>query len=173
MPERPYRATRLGTLFHEWVENRYGVHGTAEQLDAMPDELDLDRDLDAEADALAVLQRTFENSEFAPLQPEEVEIEIHLVLDGEVIICKLDAVYLVDGRYRVVDWKTGKAPKDAADLEAKQLQLALYRQAFAEWKGIEPGLIDAVFYYVADDAVIRPERIFDRDELIALWRGVA
>jgi DNA helicase-2/ATP-dependent DNA helicase PcrA len=27
MPERPYRATRLGTLFHDWVENRYGVHG--------------------------------------------------------------------------------------------------------------------------------------------------
>ena len=173
MPERPYRATRLGTLFHEWVENRYGVHGTAEQLDAMLDELDLDHDLDAEADALGVLQRTFENSEFAALQPEEVEIEIHLVLDGEVIICKLDAVYLVDGRYRVVDWKTGKAPRDAADLEAKQLQLALYRQAFAEWKGIDPELIDAVFYYVADDAVIRPERIFDRDELIALWRGVA
>jgi hypothetical protein len=28
-----------------------------------------------------------------------------------------------------------------------------------------------VFYYVADDAVIRPERIFSRDELVALWRA--
>ena len=96
-----------------------------------------------------------------------------MILDGEVIVCKLDAVYLVDGRYRVVDWKTGKAPRDAADLESKQLQLALYRQAFAEWKGIDPSLIDAVFYYVTGDRVIRPERIYDRDELVALWRTIA
>jgi len=171
MPERPYRATRLGTLFHSWVEERYGVHGGVEELDAMATELDTD-DVAAAPEGLADLQRTFENSEFAALSPENVEVEIHLVLDGEVIICKLDAVYLIDGRYRVVDWKTGKAPKDAADLEAKQLQLALYRQAFAEWKGIDPELIDAVFFYVADDEVIRPERIYDRDELVALWRGV-
>ena len=176
MPERPYRATRLGTLFHEWVEQRYGVRGTAEELDAVSGEID---GSESEApgavdpDGLAALRATFERSEFATLTPEEVEIEIHLILDGEVIVCKLDAVYLVDGRYRVVDWKTGKAPRDAADLESKQLQLALYRQAFAEWKGIDPRLIDAVFYYVTDDRVIRPERIYDRDELVALWRTIA
>ncbi len=176
MPERPYRATRLGTLFHEWVEQRYGVHGTAEELDAVAIELDGDESVPGDRvdpDGLATLRQTFERSEFATLIPEEVEIEIHLILDGEVIVCKLDAVYRVDGRYRVVDWKTGKAPRDAADLESKQLQLALYRQAFAEWKGIDPLLIDAVFYYVTDDRIIRPERIYDRDELVALWRTVA
>jgi DNA helicase-2/ATP-dependent DNA helicase PcrA len=176
MPERPYRATRLGTLFHEWVEQRYGVHGTAEELDAPPGELD-GADSDAggtvHPDGLAALMATFERSEFATLTPEEVEIEIHLILDGEVIVCKLDAVYLIEGRYRVVDWKTGKAPRDAADLESKQLQLALYRQAFAEWKGIDARSIDAVFYYVTDDRVVRPERIYDRDELVALWRTIA
>lgn len=176
MPERPYRATRLGTLFHEWVEQRYGVHGTVEELDSASGELDGDETdgLGAVDPAgLAELRATFERSEFATLTPEEVEIEIHLVLEGEVIVCKLDAVYLVDGRYRVVDWKTGKAPRDAADLESKQLQLALYRQAFAEWKGIEAHLIDAVFYYVSDDRIIRPERIYDRDELVTLWRTIA
>jgi DNA helicase-2/ATP-dependent DNA helicase PcrA len=177
MPERPYRATRLGTLFHEWVEQRYGAHGMAEELDALPTELDGFDDESAagamDPEGLATLRATFERSEFATLTPEEVEIEIHLILDGEVIVCKLDAVYLIDGRYRVVDWKTGAAPKDADDLESKQLQLALYRQAFAEWKGIDPELIDAVFYYVSDDRVIRPERIYGRDELMALWRGIA
>jgi len=186
MPERPYRATRLGTLFHEWVEQRYGINGTAEELDAAPAEFDGSEFESSEFESgefesvdavdpagLAELRATFERSEFAALTPEEVEIEIHLVLDGEVIVCKLDAVYYVDGRYRVVDWKTGKAPRDAADLESKQLQLALYRQAFAEWKGIDPRLIDAVFYYVTDDRVIRPERIYDRDELVALWRTIA
>ena len=175
MPERPYRATRLGTLFHSWVEERYGVGGSTEVIDAFGVELDSDFGADdppVEQEELARLRETFERSEFAALKPVEVEIEIHLVLDGEIIVCKLDAVYLVDGRYRIVDWKTGKAPKDAADLESKQLQLALYRQAFAEWKQIDPGQIDAVFYYVSDDRVIRPERIYSRDELVALWRGV-
>ena len=176
MPERPYRATRLGTLFHEWVEQRYGVHGTAEELDAVSGEIDgseFEAPGAVHPDGLAALRATFERSEFATLTPEEVEIEIHLILDGEVIVCKLDAVYRVDDRYRVVDWKTGNLPRDAADLESKQLQLALYRQAFAEWKGIDPSLIDAVFYYVTDDRVIRPERIYDRDELVALWRTIA
>lgn len=176
MPERPYRATRLGTLFHTWVEERFGVHGASEELDATLSEQDWDEgealNNEATRAGLVELQRTFERSQFAALSPEEVEIEIHLVLDGEVIVCKLDAVYLTGGRYLVVDWKTGKAPKDAADLEAKQLQLALYRQAFAEWKGIDPDLIDAAFYFVAEDRVIRPERIYDRDELIAEWRKV-
>jgi DNA helicase-2/ATP-dependent DNA helicase PcrA len=171
MPEKPYRATRLGTLFHSWVEERYGVGGSTEVIDALDTELDLD-DPPVEEEELARLRETFERSEFAALKPVEVEIEIHLVLDGKIIVCKLDAIYLVDGRYRIVDWKTGKAPKDAADLESKQLQLALYRQAFAEWKGVDPEQIDAVFYYVSDDKVIRPERIYSRDELVTLWRGV-
>lgn len=172
MPERPYRATRLGTLFHSWVEERFGVHGSAEELDAPLIEQDIDDGEQLLQEGLAELQQTFERSQFAALSPEEVEIEIHLVLAGEVVICKLDAVYLVDGRFLVVDWKTGKAPKDAADLESKQLQLALYRQAFAEWKGIDPDLIDALFYYVTEDRVIRPERIYNRNELIAEWRKV-
>jgi DNA helicase-2/ATP-dependent DNA helicase PcrA len=171
MPERPYRATRLGTLFHSWVEDRYGVHGSIEALDAFDNELDAD-EVPLEQEQLRALQATFERSPWATLSPVDVEREIHLPLDDRIIVCKLDAVYrLEDGRYQVVDWKTGKAPKDAADLEDKQLQLALYRQAYAEWKGVDAELIDAVFYYVADDAVIRPERIFSRDELVALWRA--
>jgi len=171
MPERPYRATRLGTLFHSWVEERSGISGGSEELDASSAEHDRD-DVVLTPEGLAELQRTFEHSQFAALSPVAVEVEIHLVLAGEVIICKLDAVYLIDGRYLVVDWKTGRAPKDAADLETKQLQLALYRQAFAEWKGIDPDLIDAAFYFVAEDRVIRPERIYSRDDLIAEWRKV-
>ena len=177
MPERPYRATNLGTLFHRWIEDRYGVRGAAEELDALPTDFDAEpTDLDdgrpVEAEEFARLRGIFERSEFASLKPEEVEIEIHLILDGEIVVCKLDAVYVINGRYRIVDWKTGKAPKDAADLEARQLQLALYRQAFAEWKHVDPEAIDVVFYYVSDDAIIRPERIYSKTELVQLWRGI-
>lgn len=179
MPERPYRATRLGTLFHAWVEQRLGVGGTAETIDAVTGELDdpqtgtaLGRP-DAERADLDRLILTFERSPWAGRAAIEVEREIHLPLDGRVVVCKIDAVFPHGDRFEVVDWKTGMAPKDAADLETKQLQLALYRQAFAQWRGIDPDLIDAVFYYVSDDVIIRPERIYDRDELVELWRGIA
>ncbi|HEY5320332.1 MAG TPA: PD-(D/E)XK nuclease family protein, partial [Galbitalea sp.] len=118
-------------------------------------------------------QRTFEHSEWASRAPIEVEREIHLILDGQIIVCKIDAVYQTGERFQVVDWKTGKAPRDAEDLENRQLQLALYRLAYARRKNIDPSLIDAVFYYVADDRVITPDKLFDEQQLTALWRNTA
>lgn len=176
MPERPYRATRLGTLFHSWVEQRSGLAGSIERIDASPAESDDEifggeAPSDADAAALAALQRTFEGSRFASLAPIEVEREIHLPFDGRIIVCKIDAIYSAGGRYQVVDWKTGKTPRDAADLEEKQLQLALYRLAYAKWRDIDISLVDAMFYFVADDRVIVPDRLFDEHELLELWRA--
>ena len=170
MPERPYRATQLGTLFHSWVEDRYGSGGDSEELDALPTQLDGEDLVDAEK--LAELKATFERSPWADRKPVAVELEIHLPFDRQVVICKIDAVYESEGRYEIVDWKTGRAPRDERDLEEKQLQLALYRLAYAKFTGIDPGLIDAVFYFVGHDRVIRPEHIFTEDELLARWREV-
>lgn len=177
MPEHPYRATRLGTLFHAWVEQRLGIGGATDTIDAFaiesddPPEGTAMQPLAEEQHDLDGLIRTFEHSDWANRAAVEVEREIHLPLDGRIVICKIDAVFENGGRFEVVDWKTGKAPKDAADLESKQLQLALYRQAFAEWRGVDPSLIDAVFYYVSDDRIIRPDRLFERAELVELWRA--
>ena len=179
MPERPYRATRLGTLFHAWVEQRSGLGGGTETIDALADELDdgrIEEDLladEVERDRLAVLQRTFERSPWADRKPVEVEREIQLPFDGHLVICKIDAVYESGGRYEIVDWKTGKPPKDADDLASKQLQLALYRLAYSRWRGIDPQVVDAAFYYVADDSIIRPAALIDEDGLLALWRDTA
>ena len=186
MPERPYRATRLGTLFHSWVEQRSTGASSGDLIDAGLDELDLDLDTDTDPDTrgggdgmpleLEQLERfkaTFERSPWAALAPEEVEIEIHHVLNDQVFICKLDAVYKTATGYQVVDWKTGKAPKDAADLELKQTQLALYRLAYARWKGIDPATVDAVFYFVADDRIVAPERLYSEEDLLAAWSSVA
>jgi DNA helicase-2/ATP-dependent DNA helicase PcrA len=209
MPERPYRATRLGTLFHSWVEQRSGGVASGDQVDAGLFELDdpdrpgleagngsaadggsahggsADRgsadtrdpdpldNASAELEQLAVLQRTFERSPWATRQPVDVEIEIHLVLADQVFVCKLDAVYETPAGFQVVDWKTGRAPKNAADLELKQTQLALYRLAYARWKGIDPGIVDAVFYFVADDTIIAPDRLYSEADLRAAWASVS
>lgn len=181
MPERPYRATRLGTLFHQWVEQRARSGGSLETLDAWADELDLDRDdvVDASTEAvvtdddarrLADFQATFARSRWAGLTPIEVEREIHIPFLGHSVVCKLDAVYEIDGRAEVVDWKTGKAPKGADDLAKRQLQLALYRVAYAEFTGRPVDEVDAVFYFVADDLEVRPRELLDRAGLEQAWR---
>nr|WP_104084127.1 ATP-dependent DNA helicase [Cryobacterium sp. Y11] len=179
MPQRPYRATRLGTLFHSWVERRAGGATGTDRVDAGVNELDVDDDDGGtgtlgdlavpEQEQFAVLQATFERSEWADRRPVDVEIEIHHVLAGQVFVCKLDAVYRTDTGYQVVDWKTGRAPKNAADLELKQTQLALYRLAYARWKGIDPSIVDAVFYFVADDTVVAPDRLYSEADLLAAW----
>jgi DNA helicase-2/ATP-dependent DNA helicase PcrA len=69
-----------------------------------------------------------------------------------------------------VDWKTGKAPSGAADLEQRQLQLALYRVAYAEFTGRPIDQVDAVFYFVADDLEVRPRELLDRAGLERAWR---
>jgi DNA helicase-2/ATP-dependent DNA helicase PcrA len=170
MPERPFSATRLGTLFHAWVEQRFGFGTGAEEIDALA--VDTDAGAEVGGADLEALRAKFEASEWAQRRPLEVEREIHLPFDDRVIICKIDAVYAEpDGRVRIVDWKTGRAPKDADDLERKQLQLALYRLAYSRWAGIPEDRIAAAFYFVADDRVLEPDRIDSEAQLLARWRA--
>ena len=152
------------------VEDRSAPTALTDELDARVEEHD-DEYVALDLVELERLKRTFEASPWGGRKPVEVEREIHLPFDGRIVICKIDAIYQQGDRYEVVDWKTGKQPKDAADLERKQLQLALYRLAYAKWSGIDPDRIDAAFYFVADDRVVTPARIFDEDELVALWRA--
>lgn len=175
VPERPVREATVGTRFHSWVEKRaLGVSPPA-LVDAtvVGREGDATRDRSSDDETLARLTLTFEASEWANRRPDEVELEIHMILGEHVIVCKLDAVYRSGERYQIVDWKTGKAPRDDTDLELRNLQLALYRRAFSQWKGIAPERVDAVFYFVADNAVVRPRRSYSERELVSMWSSVS
>ncbi|KQV26464.1 ATP-dependent DNA helicase [Yonghaparkia sp. Root332] len=180
MPQRPYRATRLGTVFHRWVEQRYGLATMEDAVDGIvldPDAVDELGGEEVERERLAELQATFARSSWATRRPLDVERELHVPLEGRILVCKIDAVYALppgpDGeeRVEVVDWKTGRAPRDADDRAAKELQLAVYRLAYARWRGLPLASVDAAFYFVADDKVVRPERLPDEAELRALWRA--
>ncbi|WP_375388347.1 PD-(D/E)XK nuclease family protein [uncultured Amnibacterium sp.] len=89
--------------------------------------------------------------------------------EGRILVCKIDAVYRRGDRIEIVDWKTGRPPTSAADAQLKQLQLALYRFAYATREGIDPDSIDAAFYYVAHDRVVRPERVYSAADLREAW----
>ncbi len=161
MPERPYRQTRLGTLFHAWVEQRSGLVGSGVGLDddALWDD-DEGGSSAADAAELQRLRECFERSEWASLRPIEVETEIDYVtrrLDGRdhVVICKLDAVYRHGDRYEIVDWKTGRPPTTEAERRSRMVQLELYREAYHAKHGIDLDLIDVALFYVGDELVIR------------------
>lgn len=174
MPERPYRQTRLGTLFHAWVEQRSGLTGAGDSLDDALWQRDEDlvgggdsamapEDVGGEdSTALADLQERFLASEWAQLQPLEVETEIDVAVtdalgDGRahVIICKLDAVYRRGDRIEIVDWKTGRPPRTAAERAERMLQLELYRDAYHAQRSVAKDLIDVVLFYVADGVILR------------------
>lgn len=196
MPEKPYRQTRLGTLFHAWVERRSELVGVGARVDEALWEVDEDDEIAeallsvddgddtsasaADAADLAALQRTFERSEWGDRQPIAVEIEIDFALgagvegagETHIVICKLDAVYRRDdrgGRIEIVDWKTGRAPRSPAEREERMLQLALYRLAYHRRFGVPLDEIDVALYYVADDLVIRGDRVYSEEELFHRW----
>jgi DNA helicase-2/ATP-dependent DNA helicase PcrA len=132
---------------------------------------------------LSVLQEIFERSEWGGLKPIAVEIEIDFALgaglpenDGEprshIVICKLDAVYRRadrGGRIEIVDWKTGKAPRTAKERDERMLQLALYRLAYHRRFDVPLDDIDVALYYVADDLIIRGDRVYSEEELFHRW----
>ncbi|QMU98719.1 ATP-dependent helicase [Microbacterium esteraromaticum] len=199
MPERPYTQTRIGTLFHAWVEHRSGLVGAASTVESGLWELDEEMSEAADAShadsdderALAELRAVFERSEWAQLQPIAVEIEIDFAFgyeargdevrgggasadDGHIVICKLDAVYRREdrgGRIEIVDWKTGRAPRTAAERDERMLQLALYRLAYHRRFGVPLEDIDVALFYVADDLVIRGDRVYSESELVQRWRA--
>ena len=147
MPRKPSAAARFGTRFHAWVEARFG-----QQLLLDPDELPGrgDAEIDDDADLTALIEK-FEHGQFADRVPEAIEPPFALVLAGQVVRGRIDAVYREpDGSYLVVDWKTNR--HETAD----PLQLAVYRVAWAELRGVDPADVKVGFYYVRSDRLVVP-----------------
>ena len=167
MPQRPYKQTRNGTLFHAWVEARFGAAHLNEELDSIDNE---NESLDQEE--IQVLKQNFESSRWASLQPLEIEQEIQLTIGSNTFICKLDAVFATADGVEIVDWKTGKKPKSLEDESLRALQLALYRLAYSRFSGLPLEKIEASFYFVADDSEVRPSRLLNEEELLELWNRV-
>ena len=164
MPQKPYKQTRNGTLFHSWVEARFGAAHLSEDLDSVDNQNE-----SLALESIEELKANFEASRWAKLEPLEIEREIQLTIRGNTFICKLDAVFETADGVEIVDWKTGKKPKDAEDESLRALQLALYRLAYSRFSGLPLDKIAASFYFVADDSEVKPTRLLNEAELIELW----
>ncbi len=158
MPRPPSPAARFGTRFHAWVETRFGQQALLD-TDELADRGDADVADDAE---LAELVDLFEQGEFADRAPVAVEAPFALVLAGQVVRGRIDAVYVDsaenDDGFLVVDWKTNRQQ------DADPLQLSLYRLAWAELRGVPVEQVRAGYYYVRDRQLVVPP-LLDRPDL--------
>ncbi len=172
MPRPPAPHALRGTEFHRWLEERFGQ---PQLIDA--DELPgaADDSAGAEPDAgLAGLKAAFEASEWADRQPLEIEVPFETLIGDRIVRGRIDAVFAdaADGRYDVVDWKTGRPPSAAAERRAVAVQLAAYRLAWADLVGVPVREVRAAFYYVRDQRTVRPADLMDEAGLAALIAGI-
>jgi DNA helicase-2/ATP-dependent DNA helicase PcrA len=163
MPRPPAPAARRGTRFHAWVEALFEQRPLLDP-DELPgaedDELGTDDDLRA-------LQEAFLSGPWASRKPYAVEAPFSLPLAGRVVRGRIDAVYdLGDGRWRVVDWKTGRESADP-------VQLAVYRLAWARLLGIDPSQVSGSFLYVRSGKEDVYDDLPGDEQLAALLTGQA
>jgi DNA helicase-2/ATP-dependent DNA helicase PcrA len=161
VPLPPLRASRRGTRFHAWVESLWDERPLLDD-DELPGAADAPYLDDA---ALVALQERFLASEYGDRKPVALEAPFELVVGGRLVRGRIDAVYADGDGYDVVDFKTGKVPRDFA---AAALQLAVYRLAWAGIAGVDPARVTAGFLYVATGTLKRPDRLLDAAELAAL-----
>ncbi|MGW7354087.1 UvrD-helicase domain-containing protein [Streptomyces sp. NPDC054784] len=173
-PPRP-AAARRGTRFHAWVESRFEalplpMLGPDELPGADGESADTPAGIEDERD-LAELKEAFERTAYARRTPYRVEVPFQLSLGGRTVRGRIDAVYRTEGgsagegvAWEIVDWKTGRGR------HADPLQLAVYRLAWAERRGVPPEAVDAAFLYVRTGELVRPASLPGREELARLLR---
>ena len=138
MPRQPSRGARVGSRFHAWLQERFELPAALDETDVV---------VGAESDELAALVEAFERGQFATRVPIGVEVPFLMRHGQHVLRGRIDAVYGWNDRgfqYLVVDWKTSTKAADP-------LQLAVYRQAWAEARGVSPEVVAAAFYHVPSD----------------------
>jgi DNA helicase-2/ATP-dependent DNA helicase PcrA len=166
VPQQPYAASRMGNLFHAWVEKRFAPSGLL-----FDDEFDELEDAD-DFVAIETLQQNYENSRFAGLKPLAVEQEIQLTIGSNTFVCKMDAIYQDGDGVQIVDWKTNQPPTEEHDLYRRSLQLALYRLAYSEFTGMPIEKVKASFFFVGVSQELTPDALLGREEILAEWQKV-
>jgi len=153
-------SARKGTAFHAWVEEYFGRAGMLDLGEApgSDDHIDAAYDLDQ-------MVATFKASPWADRSPAFVEVPVETRVGEVVVRGRVDAVFQdADGCWDLVDWKTGRRPS-AAQLKIRSVQLAVYRLAWARLKDVPLKEVRAAFFYVADNAVVRPHDLGTAAEL--------
>jgi DNA helicase-2/ATP-dependent DNA helicase PcrA len=163
MPRGQDQYSRRGTAFHLWVERQFTDAATLfgdEYLDYL-DPLEDDSKLED-------LKAAWLKSSFANRTPARVEVPFETTIAGVLIRGRIDAVYSDGDGFQVVDWKTGSKQLG----KSAQVQLAMYRLAWAKLSGCDISKISAAFHYVPTGVTDQPADLLDEAALIALIASV-
>ena len=175
VPSAPHPATRRGTAFHAWLEQRFaassplGLPGLFDVPGAADEDAADDREL-------AALQRRYLASEWAGRDPVAVEVSVETPVAGLVVRGRIDAVFnatTAGGRvlWDVVDWKTGRPPSGPA-ARARDVQLAVYRLAWSRLHEVPLEDVSAAFFHASTGQTVRPVDLLGLADLEALVESV-
>jgi putative RecB family exonuclease len=188
LPEAPSPAAVRGTLVHAVLERLFDLPAAARTMSAAramlrpqwEQLLEQDPELavlfgEEDGTALAawlasaeqLVERWFGLEDPTRLEPAERELYVETTLDGGPVlrgyVDRLDVA--PTGEVRVVDYKTGRAPREA--FEAKALfQMRFYALVLWRTRGVVPRLLQLV--YLGDGQVLRHAP--DEGELLATER---
>ncbi|QSB04561.1 ATP-dependent helicase [Natronoglycomyces albus] len=163
LPQPPHEAAGRGTDFHAWVEEHF-QHQQTLPLEEFSDGQDVVEP------QMERWRRNFEASQWAQRDIHATEVPFVIDVDGIPVRGRIDAVFArQDGRWDVVDWKTGRVPIGEAAVAAAA-QLAIYRVAWARLAGVDESAVEVAFYYVADDVTVRPADLPSLDSLSQFLR---
>ena len=150
LPRKPNPAARLGSEVHRWIELQSRGQATLLDEDELPD-LSPDERLGAPGKA-ASLRDTFRASRYAGTVPLFTERPFLLYVDGFVVGGRIDAVFgTPEGKWEVVDYKTGRVPTDEGPLFG--LQLDLYALACVEVFGKRPEDLTLTYFFLAENTI--------------------
>lgn len=191
LPEPPDPVAVRGTLIHAVLENLFGEPAVARTLERaqelLPESwaalradnpdlaaLDLPDGWLTSADDL--LESYFALEDPRWIEPEARELRVDHTLDSGLtlggIVDRIDVA--PDGRIRVVDYKSGKAPGE--HFQDKSLfQMRFYALVIWRTRGVIPTVLQ--LYYLADRTVLSYEPTEDdlratERKVIALWNAI-
>lgn len=191
LPEPPDPVAVRGTLVHAVLENLFGEEAVSRTLERAqqllpqtwdtlraehPDLTDLDVPDDWLASADDLLASYFTIEDPSRIEPAALELRVDHTLESGLnlggIVDRLDIA--PDGRMRIVDYKTGRAPGER--FEDKSLfQMKFYALVIWRTRGVMPTLLQ--LYYLADTTVLSYEPT-ERDliaterKVVALWNAI-
>lgn len=173
VPFKPNAYAKRGTALHQWLEDYFGASSLLDE-DELPG---FGEDEDPQGAELERLKKAFLASQWADRTPTHVEQPFEIVVGGRVLRGRMDAVFHEgddpEAGWMVVDWKTGRPP-EGQEMRAAEIQLAVYRVAWAQLlshtlgRSVNPDAVRAAFHYIASDRTFEPSRLPNAEELADL-----
>ncbi|WP_165216139.1 ATP-dependent DNA helicase [Schaalia sp. ZJ1691] len=150
IPTKPSEYSELGTILHAWIERQ--LHREAGEPSEEPIESEDSLD-DDQRRRLDILKDHFRELAFTQRDCVGIEEPFSVNIGGISVRGRIDAVFREkDGRFRVVDWKSGRPigeHSSASVLRYYVTQLRLYRKAWADRMGIEESTVEAEVVFLS------------------------